>query len=129
MNNFFDYIFIRIYQWYESFPNEPSEFTAKLIVAFIQLFLLLDILGFIPYFIIVPSHTMRVMAGLIGLILFYRLHKRYSNKHFVDTLQLKWKSENRVSKTMKVVGIVLLFFAAPILFVLIGHNSPNFNKY
>ncbi len=66
MNDYYDYMIIRIYGWYQSFENEPSLFTARLIIAIHQSVLILCLLAALNSLIVMP----RLVFTTIGVNVF-----------------------------------------------------------
>ena len=108
MNNFFDYIFIRTYKFYDSFENQPSEFAAKIILTLIQLFIVLDLLGFATYLITIRGIHLKIVIVPLLVLVFLRIDRRYSNRELFNSLKVKWSKETRNIKIVKGYAIFLL---------------------
>jgi len=124
MNNFFDYIFIRIFIWYESFKDNASLATAKLLVVFLQVMMLSNLVAVASYFFLITNLIYKSIGLCTAIVSFFIANKRYSDKKFIDDLILKWKHENRMIKIIRGYGIVLLLIGIVVSFLLIGRSSP-----
>ena len=119
MNNYYDYMVVRIYKWYETFDNEPSLFTAELLIALHQSFLVFIALGLTVNYKSVDSVLLKVIFVGISLIILLRLHIRYSNKEFFNSLLEKWKNEPRKTKLFKGIFIPIVILMPLVVFVII----------
>jgi hypothetical protein len=128
MHYLFDYIFIRIYKWYEGFENEPSEFTAKLLVAFIQVFLLLDIIAALSYFVVlkIPILYLKIIMVVLGLAFYIRLYYRYRDLQFIKSLKKRWSKERRVLRILRGLTIPVAIVVPVVLFIILAKNNPTF---
>ena len=120
MNRFYDYLIVRIYRWYESFENEPSLFTAKLLVAFHQTFIVIIVFDLITNHFSLTPNIDKIIAIIISLLLFIRLHLRYSNKNLFQTLLQTWTREQRTMKIIKGIMIPIIIVLPSIIYVIVG---------
>lgn len=119
MNDYYDYMIIRIYGWYQSFENEPSLFTARLIIAIHQSVLILCLLAALNSLIVMPRLVFTII-GVMFLVIFYlRLHIRFPAESSLEPLLLKWSHEKSSLKTWKGYVVAVMVFAPMILFVVI----------
>lgn len=109
MNRFYDYMIVRIYRWYETFDNQPSLFTAKLLVTLHQTFIVLIAVNFIELYLPITTLTLKVLTLLLSAIFFFRLHKRYSDD-FLKSLIKKYSKEERTMRRVKGLAIPLILF-------------------
>lgn len=119
MNRFYDYMIVRIYRWYESFENEPSLFTAKLLIAFHQSFIFMTIVHFIWEYVHFSTIIYKSIGVSLGVLLFIRLHFRYSNKEFFQSLLQNWRHEERTKKIIKGVVIPFIIFLPSIIYLIL----------
>ena len=117
MNGFYDYLIVRIYRWYESFENEPSKYTAKLLIAFHQTFLVVIITHLFPYYETISTFYLKVIFVTLMVILYIRLYLRYSNEEFFKSLLLKWSQEEKRIKLIRGLAIPIIIFL-PIIIAL-----------
>ena len=121
MNSFFDYIYIRIFNFYNSFKNEPSEFSGKLLVTFLQTSLLLDILSLASLFIEIPALFFKLFFGVSAILIFIRLNRRYSNIELFNDLRSKWKHESKGISIIKGVLIACLYILSIVFCLSVGN--------
>lgn len=110
---------VRIYRWYETFDNEPSLFTAKLLITLHQSFLALIVLDLLVDYKAVDSTILKAVFLGIGAIVLLRLHIRYSNKEFFNCLLEKWKYEPKKMKRLKGIFIPIIILLPPVVSVII----------
>lgn len=119
MNDFYDYMIIRIYGWYQSFENEPSLFTARLIIAINQSVIILCLVAPLNSLIVMPR-LLFTTIGVMFLVIFYlRLHFRFPAESSLEPLLSKWSNEKSDLKTLKGYVVAVMVFAPMILFVVI----------
>ena len=123
MNAFFDYIYIRIFKFYNSFENEPSEFSGKILVTFLQVYLLFDLLSLISLVIKISPLFLKIFGVTSAILIYIRLHFRYSNKERFQFLLSKWKKEEKVNSIIKAILIMILYVLSVVLFLFIGDFS------
>lgn len=123
MNAFFDYIYIRIFKFYNSFENEPSEFSGKILVTFLQVFLLSDLLSLLSIVVKISPLFLKIFGVTSAILIFIRLHFRYSNKERFQFLLSKWKNEKKVNSIVKAMLIITLYVLSVVLFLLVGDFS------
>ncbi len=119
MNRFYDYLVVRIYRWYEGFKNEPSLFTAKLLVAFHQTFIVMTVMNLFTNYSSLTPNTYKGIMIIIAVLLFIRLHLRYSNQVIFQALLQNWTHEERTTKIIKGVMIPIIIFLPSIIFLIV----------
>jgi hypothetical protein len=119
MNIFFDYIFIRIFLWYESFKDQASKFTSNLLVGFFQACLTM-IFVFQFGFIIVLSRGVIIFIWIsLSLLFFYRAFLRYNDDYILELIN-NWKNEEKAKRKLKGYGIFFMLLSVFVLTVFVG---------
>ena len=124
MLSLFDYIYYRIYKFFEEKGDNVPETKGSLILSLIQFFTLLDILVFVRMIYEFPlPKKVFILPVIISLavINWYRYERNFEIKTFQD----QWRNESLEKKRRNgwLIGLYLLLsFLVPALHGYLKHN-------
>ena len=116
---FIDYLYYRIYRWYERHGDSQPGLMACIVITRLCLFfmLILFLLYKKIFFVQQPQHWLKWLGGMFYFIMLGLLLRRYS-KIPISAFDLRWKDEDARQKKKRGWGIVFLIvgmFACVIL--------------
>lgn len=125
MNNFFDYIFYRVYRQYEKWKESYPFPFAEGVICVLQGFIIIDILAILSILNLIPRHIENPKYyAIIPIIVIYLInHFRYKNK-YIDILN-KYDALLDKNKKRNGVLIVLLIIACIGFPLIIGYLRHN----
>lgn len=124
MITLFDYIFYRVYKFYQTLDNNPDIYASGL-VALIQFLTLIDIMFLLNLFfqfkIPWKFYFIPVLIILMGINWY-----RYENNLDIQRLEDKWGNEDNIKKKNKGLLILIYIGLSVLIPILIGtfKNSP-----
>lgn len=119
MNIFFDYIFIRIFLWYESFKDQASKFTSNLLVGFFQACLTMIFVFQFSFIIVLTKGVIILIWVSLSLLFFYRAFERYNDEYILELIGI-WKNEDKAKRRLKGYGIFVMLISVFALTVFVG---------
>lgn len=123
----FDYLFFRVCEFFTKKGDTSAEISATMVVSLLQFFALLILLIVcrLLFNTIVPETFNKYWFLPFIIIIFIINWFKYNKRHVYKDLRDLWKDENRKSRKIKSLLIVLismLLFFTPILYGFITQN-------
>lgn len=122
----FDYIYYRVYTWYESRDNMPWMYAAGIITV-IQSFLIIDITVLLQIvtakniFPVVPKYILWLIAiTVLGINIIF-----YSNIKDINKIKSKYSNERYNSKKRNgyvLILVLILLISFPMIYGYLKHN-------
>lgn len=125
MLKLFDYIFLRVYQYFKEKGDNVPDTKGSLILSLIQLFTILDVMVFVNliYDYAIPSKLgfFLPLMFVIGFINWYRYEKDFD----LSELENRWKDEGqgkRITRGWLIGTYVALSFLIPAVYGYLKFN-------
>lgn len=117
VNNFFDYIFYRVYSFFNKKRDDIADIKATNLVTILQSFILIDLFMIVRklYPFEIPGEYFNKwiwslpLALIIGILNHFRYRKKFKKTGY-STFEKKWSKEDKKTKLLKGWLIVFLIF-------------------
>lgn len=125
MNNFFDYIFYRVYKQYEKWGEDYPYPFAEGVVVVVQGFIILSFFTIFSFFVKVPKATEneKVIWVIATIIIYIVNHNRYKKK-YLDILST-YNNTNDPNKKRNGFLIIVLIIVVILFPMVIGYLRNN----
>lgn len=125
MNNFFDYIFYRVYKQYEKWREVYPYPFAEGVIVVLQIFITYSILTFLTFFDLFPKKidSARIYAFFLMVVVYLINHLRYKKKYIeiVKAYDVKDDS-NRKRNGIFIVLLIIVVISFPIIIGVLRNN-------
>lgn len=125
LQSFFDYIFYRVYKFFQVRGDNVPDTKGSLILSLIQFLTILDIMVIVQFFHDYPLPSklgfFLPLLIIIGVINWYRYERNFD----MEKLEDRWKNENQRQRVMRgwCIGLYLLTsFLIPAVYGYLKHN-------